>query len=238
MRGTILEKMGLSFLKHRQLDKDDGSKSSKAAKAVAKELANEAKNAIGKKIALKIITFTAPILGPIFLIIICVIVILVPTAYGFMIFKGTFKTFAENVLLTTKTNIWLSFEGWFSKEESDRYIEETTVAYNNYLEERFVTLNEDLLKAYSKKEVVDTLGTEDKDDDTIMTPEEANEITAPNGREGYSTHVGLSWFLGNYKGDKIVSHGGSDIGFRSNLVMILEKRIGFVWLIILKVLQD
>ncbi len=37
--------------------------------------------------------------------------------------------------------------------------------------------------------------------------------------------VGLSWFLNEYKGLKTVSHGGSDTGFRSFLLLVPEKNI-------------
>ncbi|MCJ8014858.1 serine hydrolase [Paenibacillus sp. KQZ6P-2] len=40
---------------------------------------------------------------------------------------------------------------------------------------------------------------------------------------GYYRKVGLSWFMGQYKGFEAKAHGGSDTGFRSNLVILPEK---------------
>jgi len=37
--------------------------------------------------------------------------------------------------------------------------------------------------------------------------------------------VGISWFLGEYKGMKTISHSGGDTGFRSYLLLIPEKNI-------------
>lgn len=40
--------------------------------------------------------------------------------------------------------------------------------------------------------------------------------------------MGLSWFLETYKGTKRVSHDGWDIGFRSHLSMIPDRKLGFI----------
>jgi len=40
--------------------------------------------------------------------------------------------------------------------------------------------------------------------------------------------IGLSWFIGNYKGYKTVSHGGGDDGFQTHLVLVPEKSIGVI----------
>ncbi|RZT27308.1 CubicO group peptidase (beta-lactamase class C family) [Kribbella sp. VKM Ac-2569] len=40
--------------------------------------------------------------------------------------------------------------------------------------------------------------------------------------------VGLSWFVGSYRGHRTVSHAGSDPGFGSRLVMVPELRTGVV----------
>ena len=37
--------------------------------------------------------------------------------------------------------------------------------------------------------------------------------------------IGLSWFLGEYKGLRIVSHSGMDTGFRCHLVLLPEQGI-------------
>lgn len=41
-------------------------------------------------------------------------------------------------------------------------------------------------------------------------------------------YVGLCWFLSHYKGEKTVSHTGSDIGFTTNLTLLPEKSAGVV----------
>ncbi|MWV43192.1 serine hydrolase [Paenibacillus sp. HJL G12] len=48
---------------------------------------------------------------------------------------------------------------------------------------------------------------------------------APADDFGYFRQIGLSWFMGQYKGFKAKAHGGSDTGFRSNLVILPEKGI-------------
>ncbi len=40
--------------------------------------------------------------------------------------------------------------------------------------------------------------------------------------------VGLSWFLGKYKGERMISHSGGDIGFTTNLALLPEKSVGVV----------
>jgi CubicO group peptidase (beta-lactamase class C family) len=46
---------------------------------------------------------------------------------------------------------------------------------------------------------------------------------------GKPAPTGISWFLDDYKGNRIVSHGGGDTGFRSGLAMLPEKKIAVVW---------
>jgi len=41
---------------------------------------------------------------------------------------------------------------------------------------------------------------------------------------GDGRQVGLSWFLGEHRGEKTVSHGGGDTGFNTYLVMLPERR--------------
>ncbi len=45
-------------------------------------------------------------------------------------------------------------------------------------------------------------------------------------REG--RHVGLSWFLEEYRGEKMVEHGGGDVGFNTYLAMLPDKRAAVV----------
>ncbi|MBU5590172.1 serine hydrolase [Clostridium sp. MSJ-4] len=48
---------------------------------------------------------------------------------------------------------------------------------------------------------------------------------------GYTSKIGLSWFLGQYKGNKVMSHSGMDTGFRSNLIILPERGIAVVVMI-------
>jgi CubicO group peptidase (beta-lactamase class C family) len=49
---------------------------------------------------------------------------------------------------------------------------------------------------------------------------------SPNGKSAY----GLGWFLQEWKGLKVVQHGGNIDGFNSLVAMIPEKKLGFVML--------
>jgi CubicO group peptidase (beta-lactamase class C family) len=51
---------------------------------------------------------------------------------------------------------------------------------------------------------------------------------AQTGASGMSKSVGLSWFIGEYKGEKTISHGGGDVGFNTSLIMIPEKAFALV----------
>ena len=43
---------------------------------------------------------------------------------------------------------------------------------------------------------------------------------------GEEQKIGLGWFLGNYKGMKVVGHEGCDIGFRSSFCILPEENLG------------
>ncbi len=51
------------------------------------------------------------------------------------------------------------------------------------------------------------------------------------GWGGYTSEIGLAWFLGEYKGNKVRSHSGMDTGFRSNLIILPERGIAVVVMI-------
>ncbi|WP_346937595.1 serine hydrolase [Clostridium sp.] len=51
------------------------------------------------------------------------------------------------------------------------------------------------------------------------------------GWGGYTSEIGLAWFLGEYKGNKVRSHSGMDTGFRSNLIILPERSIAVVVMI-------
>ncbi|TPG85650.1 serine hydrolase [Brevibacillus laterosporus] len=48
------------------------------------------------------------------------------------------------------------------------------------------------------------------------------------GWDGFMTEMGLSWFLGEYKGHKVKSHVGGDTGFRSEFMVLPEEGIAVV----------
>ncbi len=54
---------------------------------------------------------------------------------------------------------------------------------------------------------------------------------ASTGWGGYTSEIGLAWFLGEYKGNKVRSHSGMDTGFRSNLIILPERDIAVVVMI-------
>jgi CubicO group peptidase (beta-lactamase class C family) len=47
---------------------------------------------------------------------------------------------------------------------------------------------------------------------------------------GKASPVGISWFLDNYKGNKVISHTGADPGFLAGLAMLPDKKIAVVWM--------
>lgn len=64
--------------------------------------------------------------------------------------------------------------------------------------------------------------------ETIVQAQSFDELWKPNaltGEGAASSHVGLSWFLGQYKGHMIVSHSGMDTGFQSILKILPEQGI-------------
>jgi len=47
---------------------------------------------------------------------------------------------------------------------------------------------------------------------------------------GKPSPTGISWFLGEYRGHRLVQHGGGDTGFLTGLAMLPEKKIAVVWM--------
>jgi CubicO group peptidase (beta-lactamase class C family) len=41
-------------------------------------------------------------------------------------------------------------------------------------------------------------------------------------------HVGLSWFLGEYRGEKVIAHSGGDTGFRTNFILLPDRKAAVV----------
>ena len=42
--------------------------------------------------------------------------------------------------------------------------------------------------------------------------------------------VGISWFLGEYRGNAMAGHSGGDTGYTTDLAMLPEKKIAVVWM--------
>lgn len=64
--------------------------------------------------------------------------------------------------------------------------------------------------------------------DRMWTP--AREIAAP-GPDVRRQAVGISWFLGQHRGRRIVSHGGGDTGYVTDLVLLPDQRKAVVWMV-------
>jgi CubicO group peptidase (beta-lactamase class C family) len=47
-------------------------------------------------------------------------------------------------------------------------------------------------------------------------------------RDGTPRHVGLSWFISEYAGYETVSHGGRDIGYQTNFVMVPDEGVAVI----------
>jgi CubicO group peptidase (beta-lactamase class C family) len=62
----------------------------------------------------------------------------------------------------------------------------------------------------------------------ILAPSSYDVLWRPWAEVGEGKQVGLSWFLGEYRGEKSVEHGGGDTGFRTNLVMLPDKKAAVV----------
>jgi hypothetical protein len=40
--------------------------------------------------------------------------------------------------------------------------------------------------------------------------------------------IGLSWFIHQYKGHSLIGHSGSDLGYRSILTLIPDRKMGII----------
>lgn len=62
----------------------------------------------------------------------------------------------------------------------------------------------------------------------ILGPSSYDVLWKPWAEIGEGEQMGLSWFLGEYRGERMVEHGGGDTGFRTHLVMLPDKRAAVV----------
>jgi hypothetical protein len=63
--------------------------------------------------------------------------------------------------------------------------------------------------------------------DMMWTP--AHQLGGPE-KDGRISAVGVSWWLGIYRGTRMISHEGGDTGYRTDLVLLPDKRIAVVWM--------
>ena len=63
--------------------------------------------------------------------------------------------------------------------------------------------------------------------DRMWTPVREIAATGPDVRR---QAIGLSWFLGKHRGHEIVSHGGGDTGYLTDLVLVPEGRKAVAWM--------
>ncbi len=63
---------------------------------------------------------------------------------------------------------------------------------------------------------------------TILSPSSYDILWKPWAEIGEGEQVGLSWFLKEYRGERIIEHGGGDTGFRTHFVMLPDKRAAVV----------
>ncbi|MEW5868853.1 MAG: serine hydrolase domain-containing protein [Chloroflexota bacterium] len=62
----------------------------------------------------------------------------------------------------------------------------------------------------------------------ILDPSSYDLLWKPWAEVNQGLRVGLSWFIGEYQGELAISHGGSDIGFRTHFVMLPGSRAAAV----------
>ncbi|MGA7670990.1 MAG: serine hydrolase domain-containing protein [Nitrolancea sp.] len=62
----------------------------------------------------------------------------------------------------------------------------------------------------------------------ILKPQTLELMWSPVGRTQQGPHrfVGLSWFISYYRGLRVISHSGSDLGFNSMCMLLPERGIG------------
>jgi CubicO group peptidase (beta-lactamase class C family) len=58
----------------------------------------------------------------------------------------------------------------------------------------------------------------------------ARDLGGPAPAQTSRSPVGISWFLGEYRGTVMVGHSGGDTGYATDLAMLPEKKIAVVWM--------
>ena len=63
----------------------------------------------------------------------------------------------------------------------------------------------------------------------ILQAESYDVLWAPTADTSYDgVQIGLSWFIGQHAGRRTVFHGGGDVGFRSDILLLPDDDIGIV----------
>jgi CubicO group peptidase (beta-lactamase class C family) len=58
----------------------------------------------------------------------------------------------------------------------------------------------------------------------------ARDLGGPAPAPSTPSPVGISWFVGEYRGTAMVGHGGGDTGYATDLAMLPEKKIAVAWM--------
>jgi CubicO group peptidase (beta-lactamase class C family) len=72
------------------------------------------------------------------------------------------------------------------------------------------------------------LGHGELDGTRILSAESHDLMWTPSVEDDALPSVGLSWFLGEYRGERLVTHSGGDLGYVSDLVMLPDCGLGVV----------
>lgn len=62
----------------------------------------------------------------------------------------------------------------------------------------------------------------------ILSEKSYEVLWGPSAKVDEQSQVGLSWFLGTYRGTSTVSHGGGDTGYRSHFTLLPDMDIGVI----------
>jgi CubicO group peptidase (beta-lactamase class C family) len=62
----------------------------------------------------------------------------------------------------------------------------------------------------------------------ILSPSSYEVLWKPRAKVNEGRQVGLSWFIGEHRGEKVVEHSGGDIGFETHFVMLPDRKAAVV----------
>jgi len=76
--------------------------------------------------------------------------------------------------------------------------------------------------------ILANLGHGELDGTRILSPESHDLMWTRSVERDDGPSVGLSWFLGRHRGERLVTHSGGDLGYVSDLVMLPDRGLGVV----------